>query len=151
MSDIRLTEQDVQLEGRRVICSAYDVVLDNPARRRPGDPRGVRRALVHDFDDGLTLNWNQDYPGGVTIRGVVSLPEGIQDARIASLTLRLRSPRTGAVMRRPGRGLGLGYPLEEEIEYETITEIDVADELDWLRDQILDLSSRVRAIEESIA
>ena len=29
---------------------------------------------MHDHNDGLTLNWASDYPGGVTINGVVSCP-----------------------------------------------------------------------------
>lgn len=33
-----------------------------------------RRALQHDFSDGLTINVDSDYPGGVTINGDVMLP-----------------------------------------------------------------------------
>ena len=36
---------------------------------------GPRRALMHDTGDGLTVNVGGDYPGGVTIRGTVRLPE----------------------------------------------------------------------------
>ena len=46
----------------------HDLLLDSPARRKTG-PSGYRRALVHDQNDGLTLNFNKDYPGGVTING----------------------------------------------------------------------------------
>lgn len=45
---------------------AADLLLDSPARRKKNG--GHRRALVHDGDDGLTINFNGDYPGGVTIR-----------------------------------------------------------------------------------
>ena len=33
MSDVRLTDQDVVLEGRRAHCTALDLVLDHPERR----------------------------------------------------------------------------------------------------------------------
>jgi hypothetical protein len=49
-----------------------DFLLDFIARRRPNGPN-LRRALVHDENDGLTLNFNNDYPGGVTITGVRAL------------------------------------------------------------------------------
>ena len=39
----------------------------------PRDHRGFRRALVHDESDGLTINFNNDYPGGVTVGGVREL------------------------------------------------------------------------------
>ena len=50
----------------------HDLLLDSPARRKASGPR-FRRALVHDQTDGLTLNFGNDYPGGVTIGGVKAL------------------------------------------------------------------------------
>jgi hypothetical protein len=47
--------------------NGVDLILDSPSRRR--SPTGTRRALVHDQNDGLTINFNGDYPGGVTIDG----------------------------------------------------------------------------------
>jgi hypothetical protein len=44
----------------------------DPSRRHNTTP--FRRALVHDFHDGLTVNWGGDYPGGVTIQGMVTMP-----------------------------------------------------------------------------
>ena len=52
----------------------WDLRLDAPDRRKNQTP--FRRALVHDSNDGLTLNWGTDYPGGVTICGDVALPSG---------------------------------------------------------------------------
>lgn len=60
------------LEGAHLRCSHHDLHLDHPARR--SNAAGHRRALVHDFNDGLTINWASDYPGGVTIRGNVNVP-----------------------------------------------------------------------------
>jgi len=55
------------LDGGVVQTTATDFVLDSPSRHK--GPPGLRRALVHDFRDGLTINWAGDYPGGVTING----------------------------------------------------------------------------------
>ncbi len=51
-----------------------DVLLDSPARRKPGGPR-LRRALVHNQNDGLTVNFSGDYPDGVTIHGALKVAE----------------------------------------------------------------------------
>jgi hypothetical protein len=45
-----------------------DLVLDATERRKENHTPN-RRALVHDFQDGLTINFNGDYPGRVTIAG----------------------------------------------------------------------------------
>src|SRR4051794_24648508 len=54
-----------------------DIHLDSKERRNGGSGP-FRRALVHDPRDGLTINWDHDYTGGVTILDArVSLyPEG---------------------------------------------------------------------------
>lgn len=57
---------DVKLVHGQVKVEAWDLCVDSKDRRKKDTPH--RRALVHDFDDGLTVNWNYDYPGGVTIR-----------------------------------------------------------------------------------
>lgn len=57
------------IEGRVLETKVADIIVDSPARRGPGG--GVfRRALVHDQRDGLTINYNGDYPGGVRINNV---------------------------------------------------------------------------------
>jgi hypothetical protein len=53
-------------EGAVFKAEVSDLMLDSAARRSGGGPH--RRALVHDFGDGLTINFKGDYPGGVTIR-----------------------------------------------------------------------------------
>jgi|LakMenEpi03Aug12_release.lakeMendotaPanAssembly.Ray.scaffolds.fasta_scaffold01730_27 hypothetical protein len=60
-------DSDVKLLLGQVKVEALDLCLDSQDRRKNNTQH--RRALVHDFDDGLTLNWNRDYPGGVTIKG----------------------------------------------------------------------------------
>ena len=100
----------VTVEGFRMTCKAADFVLDSAGRRR--NATAWRRALVHDFNDGLTLNWAGDYPGGVTINGVVSVPGTLN------------------VPNRTGGG-----------------QFDVAAELASLRSQLAALQTRVTALE----
>lgn len=64
----------IDVESRITSLHGTDLMLDSPARRT--NQSAFRRALVHDFRDGLTINWNGDYPGGVTINGRVSMPAG---------------------------------------------------------------------------
>jgi hypothetical protein len=60
------------LEARVVKAVASDFMLDSPERHKGAKP--FRRAMVHDFSDGLTVNFNGDYSGGVTINGsIISL------------------------------------------------------------------------------
>ena len=69
-TDIRLDEVDgnwVVVESDVLKSTATDFLLDAPDRRSTGG--GFRRALVHDGQDGLTINFNGDYPGGVTVGG----------------------------------------------------------------------------------
>lgn len=70
-TDIKLDQAGgtwLVLEAGAVQMTASDLMLDAAARRRPGGPP-MRRALVHDAGDGLTLNFAGDYPGGVTVGG----------------------------------------------------------------------------------
>jgi hypothetical protein len=73
MSDIRFVGEDIHIEGNVQKVTCFDIELDNAGRRKNNS--GKRRAFVHDFQDGLTLNWANDYPGGVTINGKVGLGE----------------------------------------------------------------------------
>lgn len=68
-TDIRLDAGDgdrILFQANALQSEAADILLDSPARRKKSG--GHRRALVHDSDDGLTINFNGDYPAGVTIR-----------------------------------------------------------------------------------
>jgi hypothetical protein len=78
-TDIKLDEVDgnwLVLEGAVVKTTAADLMIDSPGRR--SSPGGFRRALVHDQRDGLTINFNADYPGGVTIGGNLKVNGAIQ-------------------------------------------------------------------------
>jgi hypothetical protein len=67
-TDIRLDEVNgtwVIVESGVLKSTASDLMLDAPGRR--STTGGHRRALVHDSGDGLTINFNRDYPGGVSV------------------------------------------------------------------------------------
>ena len=88
MGDIKFENNDVIAEGSAFLVTAPDIKLDNPSRRSGGGEH--RRALVHDFNDGLTINWTEDYPGGVTIRGNVAFPHTVSVAQAEGTHLRLK-------------------------------------------------------------
>jgi hypothetical protein len=62
-SDIKLLDGQVKVE-------ALDLCVDAGPERRNGNTTPHRRALVHDYGDGLTINWDNDYKGGVSINSV---------------------------------------------------------------------------------
>jgi hypothetical protein len=70
----------IVIDANVIEASAFDFVLDSPQRHTGKE--GHRRALVHDQSDGLTINYNGDYPAGVSIVA-------------ANLNLRLTKQETG--------------------------------------------------------
>ena len=81
-SGVRIMANDILLEGPGhpdwvVVQSpvlkleGHDVLIDSSERRKSNTP--FRRALVHDQGDGLTVNFANDYPGGVLLNGVVAI------------------------------------------------------------------------------
>jgi hypothetical protein len=78
MSDIVFdTSEQVTVLCNNLNVQGHDFVLDSAQRRRANGPR-LRRALVHDQTDGLTLNFGSDYPGGVTINGLLNITGDLQ-------------------------------------------------------------------------
>jgi hypothetical protein len=71
MSDIVLDDapEQISVQCNTLKVGGFDFLLDSSARRRPDGSSPVRRALVHDQNDGITLNFANDYPGGVTVGG----------------------------------------------------------------------------------
>lgn len=72
-TDLRLDEHGgdwVEVVAAALRLRGADLIIDDPQRRRED---GLRRALVHDHRDGLTINLEGDYPGGVTIDGDLRL------------------------------------------------------------------------------
>lgn len=69
--DIKIDKENhVSIEGSHLKIKCHDLHLDNP-NRNSGEGKKYRRALVHDFDDALVINWHGDYPGGVKIYGEI--------------------------------------------------------------------------------
>lgn len=62
----------VSQPGRRASLDGTDLVLDDTVRR--GGATGLtRRALVHSVGDQLTVNFGNDYTGGVAINGATTI------------------------------------------------------------------------------
>lgn len=80
---------DIQLLHGQVKIEAWDLCIDSKDRRK-NNTTPFRRALVHDFNDGLTLNWANDYTGGVTIHGLKTInakPKMLTSADTVHLTI----------------------------------------------------------------
>ena len=92
-SDIKLDGDWVILEGNWTRVRTWDFMLDAPDRRQTNS--GWRRALVHDSTDGLTINYNGDYPGGVKIKGKVNV-ESLEGQNVSSQILKTNFLETGS-------------------------------------------------------
>jgi len=100
-------------------------MLDSVARRKPPTVgSGHRRALVHDQSDGLTINFNHDYPGGVTLNGPVTLT--------GDLMFTVHSQGVSAT----------GHGTRTILESFTLSDI-----INSLRAQVVDLQARVAKLE----
>lgn len=140
-TDVQLDDHVVTIVAESAtILECPDLVLDGGKGRRKGAALH-RRALVHDFNDGLTLNYAGDYPSGVrvasdlTIDGnVVHKGEIVGEVRITTLILQDFEPDPAAVEQEDGGPT-------------TMRGIDLAEELHRLRGEIRRLSDRVQKLE----
>lgn len=139
-TDVQLDDHFVTIVGESAtILQCPDLVLDGGKDRHKGaGPH--RRALVHDFNDGLTLNYEGDYPSGVrvasdlTIDGnVVHKGEFVGEVRMTTLILQDFEPDPAAVEHE-------GWPT-------MMRGINLAEELHRLRAEIRSLSGRVHELE----
>jgi len=152
-TDIVLDERDgnwLQLDAAAIHARASDFMLDQPARRRAGSRKPFRRALVHDEGDGLTINFGNDYPGGVTINNVAKItpapPPARPVSRVARAVPRRNSPDLlieGGVRFKwfASDQLLLGHPAEED------KMVSLQSLLQGLQDRIDELEARVQALE----
>lgn len=74
MTDVVLhpDNHEVEIECDNFNIEGHDLLLSSADRLRPSGPV-FRRALVHDQNDGLTINYAADYPGGVTVHSDLAL------------------------------------------------------------------------------
>lgn len=143
-TDVKLDQVDgsfLVLEGRVVKATASDFMLDSNERRKGSNPH--RRALVHNQNDGLTINFNGDYSGGVTLVGVTEIiPQQQQGQPSATLVVRggisyEAEVLTGAV----GQGAIEG-------ETHTIT-VNLDELLSAHQSEIVKLTARIAALEST--
>ena len=79
-SDVKLDGTVLTLEGTHISSSAHDLILDNFTRRKRTS--GMRRALVHGFNDELVVNYAGDYPGGTIVRSDLYVADRQNNLRI---------------------------------------------------------------------
>jgi hypothetical protein len=108
-ADLTLDGGNAIVDGDFLVVRCLDLKLDAPSRRSTNT--GQRRALVHGFNDELVVNWAKDYPGGVTIRGNLSIPEKIKQnhVRMESTDLHLDHPARRSAAGGERRALVHGF------------------------------------------
>lgn len=77
-SDIRLEEDSVVIDAFTLKHEGGDFQISYAKRRQPLARSAHRRALVHGESDELVVNLEQDYPGGVTLRGPVLIQDKVR-------------------------------------------------------------------------
>jgi hypothetical protein len=148
-TDVKLDQVDgtfLHLEGRVVKAVSSDFMLDSPQRRIAATP--FRRALVHDQSDGLTINFANDYPGGVALNAVRELtPQHV--ARSAEV--KVIDPTPILVVRG-----GIQFEVHTESPLQIggdgggvkVTTLSLHNELAKLEAQIATLAARVAVLEK---
>lgn len=136
VSDIELDDEEVKITGSVLRLTAFDVTLDNQTRRGSRNADKPRRALVHAQDDSLVLNWDNDYPNGMTLNGPVKFPGSIdaQDGKFMRLEV-----GGGFKVKHLG-AMGVRTPVPS---------LDVLDELLALRERIEMLELTIAELRKS--
>jgi hypothetical protein len=143
--DVKLDENYsnwVTIDGDVIHARTRDFMLDSPGRRGQGGGER-RRALVHDRADGLTLNYNKDYPGGITLNAVSYIsPKAPQmprsdvpvdiDVRVVQGLRRVRVPE---------------LVIDGGIQFVWDNGVSLQKLIKQLQDQVADLTQRVTALE----
>lgn len=102
---------DLELRDHTIHLSAADLMLEFASRRTEVGEH--RRALTHDYTDGLTLNWARDYPGGITLLGPVRIPDEVTfgTGHAQRIILEVHEPYPSSAS-RGGAGTKKGGPEE---------------------------------------
>lgn len=72
-NSIRIDSRVLNIKGTDIMLDSNDRTLDSNGNRKGGN---MRRALVHDYNDVLKLNYGGDYTGGVAIEGKIEAKSG---------------------------------------------------------------------------
>ena len=135
VADIVMTDTLIVVKG--------DLSLDSSDRRL--SPNGIRRALVHDLNDRLTINYDCDYPNGVQIRGNLVV-DGLFVKGNAGFAGQITTPDLllGAAAEPP-----VVRPGEVPSGASTwgVTPVDVKEVIQELQSQIQKLQKRIAALE----
>jgi hypothetical protein len=148
-TDITLDDEDgkqVTIQADIVKTVSSDFRLDDPARRSPPNPTQspFRRALVHDVNDGLTVNYGADYPGGITLHGVGLIIPKDTDKFTPNLVVRGGIEFEVETKQQSGvghlGGPGPTVPVRRSVDLQEI--------IDSLQTEVNNLKARVAALEE---
>ena len=127
-SDIALDNEEVVVMGQFINAHAHDFMLNSPDRMTEAPGRkSVRRALVHDIGDKLTINYGGDYPLGVKIVGSVEV--------VDALTVYPNYPNQRIQSTNPRSP----HPIVVGTEL-----VSLREELDALKAQVAALAAKVR-------
>jgi hypothetical protein len=154
-TDLVLDDEDLTLaSAERVHIDAHDVTLAYGKRTDRKWRGGTRRAFVHTKNDGLTINWNGDYPDGVRIEGKkVAVPGALL---VGSKPASVKEQPGDVILVGGGQPLvpvaGAGVGLELAFpELDSPPPYDVAHEVRKLRSAVLQLHARVLELEAKLA
>lgn len=140
--DISFDGDWVNVDGKWTRIRTLDLMLDAQSRRI--NQTGHRRALVHDHNDRLTINYANDYPNGVRINGQVSTQTLYVDDQgrfangIVTPKITLGQPAAPVVVTPGGPPPGSGE-----------WGLDVGAAIKKLQDEVTKLEERVAALESS--
>lgn len=139
--DLTLDDGDTFIKAE-----AADFMLDSAARRKSASR--TRRALVHDPNDGLTINYAGDYPGGVTLVGVTEIYPQPGEHFTSDLIVRGGISYEVETLRAGGGGKGPVKPgeLGPVAPIGRVT-VSLADEIGKLHAVIAELTAKVAALE----
>ncbi|MBD1847399.1 hypothetical protein H6F89_29150 [Cyanobacteria bacterium FACHB-63] len=142
IGDIKLDSNNVVIEGDRMDVMAADIQLDCAGRRKTS--RGMRRALVHGFNDELLVNFNGDYPGGVTVASNLrvngKLSIGSEGGGTSALTVSDLEVRVSQIRGHTEGPFGK-VPI---IEVRTVTFQEVFDEVQALKAKVVELEAKLK-------
>lgn len=143
-TNVKLDQADgtfLHLEARVVKHLGSDFMLDSADRHTGAQP--FRRALVHDQNDSLTVNFAGDYPNGVNLVNVAQIiPMQGPGQKLANPLLVVHgglSYEVDVLVGDKGQGADPG-------EVHTVT-VNVDEQFNALQAEILKLTARITALE----